>query len=102
MKTDEVGGINLARKLIYYKKSSIKIKVEKRPEGFCYINKDLDLLYYPKDDANFMEDFQKHIKELTYNFHANMEAEAKKTGFKKKYSLIKKIESNIDCFQFNK
>jgi len=102
MKSDEVGGINLARKLIYYAKTNIKIKVKKGPLGFSYTNKDLGLEYYPKDSSRILEDFQNQIRFLVNNFYDNIEAESKNSGFKKKFSLMKKIESNIDCFQFNK
>lgn len=96
---DSIGSFNLANKLILYSKDTIKIRVENTPEGVRFINKDLELEYYPSDIFNCSEEFMEVIESLIKEFYVHIDNELHKKNFKKKLSLIKKIEKNRNIFE---
>lgn len=99
MDIEKVGSLNLARRLIKNKRDKIKIKVEETNRGLKFTNNDLDFEYYPSNPYDCSEEFLNEIEKSIKNFYDNIDEELKKSTFKKKYSLIKKIEGNKDIFQ---
>lgn len=96
---DSTGSLNLARKLIKYNKDAIKIMTISTPEGIKFINNDIGLEYCPVNPYDCAEEFAGKIKILIKSFYDNIDTECQNSGFNKKYSLIKKIQSHEDIFE---
>lgn len=86
------GSLNLARKLIKYKNTKIKIKAENTENGLKFINKDLEFEYYPDNPYDCLDEFKEKINVLIKDFYDNISIEYKKVNFKKKLGFIKKLE----------
>ena len=99
MSIEEVGGINVARKLIKYKNSLIKLKISEVPEGTKFINKELGLEYLVEKNQEQNDMLRKEITETVDVFYNNMNTEIHTESFKQKYSLIKKLESAEDVLK---
>lgn len=99
MDIEKAGSFNLARKLIKYSKDTIKIRVEETHKGVRFINKEIDLEYYPENPYDCMDEFMKELDKIIKNFYVNIEEESKKPNYRKKLSLIKKLESNKNVFE---
>jgi len=95
MNIEEVGSLNLSKKLIQYKNETIKIKVDTTPEGLKFSNADLGLEFYPANPFDCREEFKNALKKLINDFYENMNMQLKNKQFKKKYSLIKKLDDNM-------
>lgn len=99
MDIEKVGSFNLARKLIKYSKDNIKVKVQETPKGVRFINKEIGLEYYPSNPYDCMDEFMEEIDKIIKNFYANIDEESKADNFRKRLSLIKKLESNKNAFE---
>lgn len=99
MNIERLGSLNLARRLIKYNSDTIKIEVQNTGEGIKFINKDIELELLPKDPFNCADEFRVQIDKIIKDFYYNKAAEAEKPGFKKKFSLIKKLEEHKDIFE---
>ena len=93
---EEVGSHNISRKLIKYKNDLVKLKIKGTPEGIKYINSELGIEFSPMHNYGDPDKLRIIIKEVINNFYKNMDSEMLKKTFKKKYSLIKKLETNED------
>lgn len=93
------GSLNLARKIVKYNKDSIKIKVENTREGLKFTNKELGFEFYPQNPYDCLNEFMEQIDITIKDFYDNIDMESKNIGFKKKYSMIKKIENNKNIFE---
>lgn len=96
---EEAGSLNLSRKIMKYNKDSIKIKVENTGKGIKFINKELGFEFYPENPYDCLNEFMEYIDNTIKDFYENIEVESKNSGFKKKYSMIKKIEGNKNVFE---
>lgn len=96
---ERAGSLNLARKLIKYKNDKIKIIVEKTESGVKFVNKDLGFEYTPLDPYNCGDEFKEKIACRIRSFYDNINMEARKTTFKKRLSLVKKLEGRKDIFE---
>lgn len=95
MDIDSLGGLNLARKLINYDNSRIKIKVTKSTEGMWLSNKLIDLNCYITYEDNPLEKLKDEIRMITQNIkEAAIQSERKE--FQKRMSIIKKLQSSED------
>jgi putative transposase len=99
MDIDSTGSLNLARKLIKYNKDAIKIITVSSPEGIKFVNDDIGFEYCPGNPYDCEEEFREKISSLIKSFYDNIEMESKKSGFMKKYSMIKKLEEHEDLFE---
>lgn len=99
MDIESAGSLNLAKKLIKYKESSIKIYVQNTEKGLKLWNDLMDFEYYPDNPYNCAEGFIRKIDEYIDNFYSNIQNESKDPGFKKKLSLIKKIQADRNVFE---
>lgn len=95
---DIAGSINLAGKLIKYNNQKIKIKAVTTEKGLRFVNEDLGLDFEPQNPYNCIDEFTEKLHELIENFYINMELESKSSSFKKKYSLIKKLEQDKSLY----
>lgn len=97
MDIERAGSLNLARKLVTYRKDALKVRAFKTPEGVKFINEDIGLEFNPSSPEECMEEFKGEIQRIIKDFYENMTNGIKDRNFKKKYSLIKKLEqsSNI-------
>jgi putative transposase len=91
-----LGSLNVARKLNHHSKGTLKIKVEKTAKGVKFTNKVLGLEFHPTDPYNCMDEFSQEIKKIMQDFYSNIHNNAKDKEFKKKYSLIKKLQEAED------
>lgn len=92
MNIHELGSLNLARKLIQYGTGAIKIKIDKTPKGFRFVNKDLELDFLISDPQDYVQEFRQEIDKYIRLFYKDMNNAAKDKSFKKKFSLIRRIE----------
>ncbi|MDP4177378.1 MAG: zinc ribbon domain-containing protein [Bacillota bacterium] len=96
---EKAGSFNLSQRLIKYNNDSIKIKVEETPKGVRFINEDIDFELYPSNPYNCLDEFYEEFERVINNFYINIDIEAKQTNFKKKLSLIKKLQVNKNAFE---
>lgn len=96
MNIERLGSFNLARRLNQHRNGTIKIIVEKNSNGIRLKNPILGLNYSPENPNYCMEEFRDEIKRIISEFYDNIHRHAQHKDFKKKYSLIKKIESTQD------
>lgn len=96
MDVENAGSLNLAQKLIQYKSESIKISIVNTPHGLKFTNDDLGLEYYPSNPYDCIEEFRIELKRLIDDFYKSMNMQAKDKQFKKRYSLIKKLDEHIN------
>ncbi len=99
LQIEEVGSINLAMKLSKYSKAAIKIKSENTGRGIMLTNEDLGLscLLENADFANKQLIFE--INKIIKSFYENINFERSQKGFNKKYSIIKKIQSQSNVIE---
>lgn len=97
---EKAGSLNLAKRLIKNSKDTIKIKAENTIEGFKLTNEELGFEFYPANPYDCVKEFKEEIDKYIKKFYDNIDIESKSENFKKRYSLIKKIEANKDVFQF--
>lgn len=97
-----VGSNNISRKLIKYKNDSVKLKTKGTKDGIKYINSELGIEFSPMDNHGDNEKLRNTINEVINDFYKNMDSEMRKKTFKKKYSLIKKLETNDDVLKIIK
>lgn len=95
MDIEKVGSLNLAKRLIKYNKDTVKIIVETTLEGIKFTNKDLNFVYFPSNPYDCADEFKKEIDNTIKTFYDNIESESMDENFKKKFSIIKKIESSM-------
>lgn len=96
MDIEALGSLNIARKLLRYSTGLLKVHVEKNGLGVRFTNKDLGLDFSPSNPMDCMEEFRGEIKKLIDEFYEKMNTLPKDRIFKKKYSLVKKIEEEQD------
>lgn len=96
---EEIGSNNLSRKLIKYKNDLVKVKVEGTTEGIKYINSDLGIEFSSKNNYSDNDKLRNKINAVIKDFYINMDSEKRKKTFKKKFSFIKKLETNDDVLK---
>lgn len=94
MNIEKVGSLNLAKRIIKYNSDMIKIYVEKTARGIRFINKELDFEYYPLNPYDCAAEFSEEIEKIIKNFYNNINEESQKKNYRRKLSMIKKIENN--------
>lgn len=94
MDIEKAGSINLAKRLLKYNNDTVKIQVETTEKGVKFTNRDLEFEFYPSNPYNCADEFREEINYVVERFYSNIKAEVKKKNYKKKLSIIKKIESN--------
>ncbi len=96
MDIEQLGSLNLARRLNQHHQGTVKVKLENTPKGVKFTNKILGLNYYANHSNHCMDEFWDEIERIIQDFRTNIEEHTKHKDFKKKYSLIKKLESAED------
>jgi len=99
VEVEKAGPMNLSRRLIKYENHKIKIIVENTDRGLKFTNRELDFEFYPVNPYDCVNEFTEEIEKTIKNFYDNIDIEAKRTSFKKRYNLIKKIEKNKNAFE---
>ena len=99
MDIENAGSLNLARRLIKYKNDRIKINVENTRYGLKFTNKELEFEFYPENPYDCVDEFTGKIDKMIKDFYDNINVEYRKLNFKKKLSLIKKIDGRRDNFE---
>jgi putative transposase len=99
MDINMVGSLNLAGRLINYSKDKIKIIVEDTDKGVKFTSKELGLEYYPTNPYDCLDEFMEVIDSIIHEFYDNIDVNRKNEGFKRRLSLIKKIEANKNIFE---
>ncbi len=93
---ERLGSFNIARRLNQHRSGTIKIKMERTIKGIKLKNQILGLDYSPANPNHCMDEFRDEIKRIISEFYDNIHKHAEHKNFKKKYSLIKKIENTED------
>lgn len=96
---DKAGSLNLARRLLQYNNEKIKIIVESTESGIRFINKDLNLEYCPANPFNCYDEFIKVLDDVVEKFYININLEKESKNYKRKLSIIKKLEANKNNFE---
>lgn len=91
---EKAGSINLARKLIHYSNEKIPIIVKNIDKRIAFINEEIGLEYYPANPFDCQAEFMKEIDNVIARFYENIALEKQKENYKKKLSLIKRLEAN--------
>ncbi len=92
MDIDKLGSLNLARKLIDYNNSKIKINIKRVENGIFFKNKILGLNYFVSYSENQLGQLKNEIQEIIEETKRIVTAQNKK-AFSARISLIKKLES---------
>lgn len=95
MEIDNLGSLNLARKLINYSYSTIKIKVFKTPEGAWFTNKLLGLNYFIPNTEDQLQKLKEEIQRIVEGIKNSIK-DSNRKGLGKKISIIKKFDSSED------
>lgn len=99
---EEAASINLAKIINKYNKDFIKIKLENTSSGIILTNEELGLNILVKDEIDYYSILENEIKKIVTYFKENLDTERKNVGFKKKYSIIKKLEDQEDISKYIK
>lgn len=102
MDIEKLGSLNISKKLLKYNKDAIKVKAVNTKEGIKFINEELDLEFYPKDPFDCAAEFLEKIQEMIKKFYDKISLESQKLNFKRKYSLIKKLEQHKEMLEIIK
>ena len=95
MEIENLGSLNLARKIIEYSCSKIKIKVTKKPEGVIFTNKLIGLNFSIPNNENQLERLREEIERLVEDINNSIKgARGKEIG--EKISIIKKFVGSED------
>jgi len=99
MGIEELGSLNLARKLIRYGKSRIKVKVAVTPGGARFTSKLIGLDCFIPHDENQPEVLRQEIQRLLEDMRQNREVGEILRGneYKRRSSLLKKFGRSADC-----
>lgn len=96
---ENLGSLNLARRLMDNRKKTIRITVERTSAGLKFINKDLGLdcsICLQQDIPGILAS---EIEKVIKDFYMNISVESKSDGFNKKYSLVKRLEQCDDIME---
>ena len=99
---EKVGSNNISRKLIKYGNDTVKLKLKDTTKGVRYINRELGIEFSPMGNYGDDDKLRRTINEVINDFYKNMDSEMREKTFKKKYSLIKKLETNDDVLKIIK
>lgn len=94
IEVEKAGSINLARKLIHYSSEKILIIVKKTNKGIVFINEEIGLKYYPTNPFDCQKEFMEAIDKIVTDFYDNLSLEKESENYKKKLSLIKRLEAD--------
>lgn len=92
MEVEKLGSLNLAKKLIDYNNSTIKIKVSRTSGGVWFTNSLLELDYFVPYDENPPEKLREELKSIISDIKNSIKAPEDK-NMSRKLSIIKKFES---------
>lgn len=77
----------------------MKIIVEHTNKGVKFTNKELAMEYYPTNPFDCIDEFMEVIDKIIKEFYNNIDKNRKQADFKRRLSLIKKIEVNKNIFE---
>lgn len=100
MDIDVLGSLNLARKLIDYNSSKVKIKVTKADDGIVFTNKILGLHCFSSYGENQSERLKNDIQKIIFSEAdetSNSKSSAVKMSLKKK---LKSVENFMDFIEY--
>jgi putative transposase len=93
---EQLGSINVARKLIEYNKTTIKMNAEVIGDKVRVSNSILEVEFILEHDMLFFERLVEELKKIVENFDKNRLPFTKEDNLKKKLSLMKKIQNAED------
>lgn len=93
---DELGSINVARKLKEYDKTTIKMNAQVIGDKVKLSNKLLEMEFILDYNMMLFEQLAEELKKRVENFEKNIDFYRKDSSFKIKLSLIKKIKNAVD------
>lgn len=96
---ENIGSLNLARKIPRYKHDGILIKVKKTLEGNYFTNKNLELNFCTRNFKDEMSALRNEIYRIIQDTKCYEEANAYSKEYKQKLSIIKKLEKNEDFME---
>ena len=97
---ESLGSFNLAQKLYEYRAGALKVKIERVGKRCIRFKNDiLDLDLYVDVSADYREEFINEINRIIREFYDNIGSCIRNSHFKKKYSLIKKIQEEGDILK---
>lgn len=93
---DELGSINVARKLKEYDKTTIKMNAKVSDDKVIVSNKLLDIEFVLDYNMLLFEKLSEELKNWAESYEKNIVFNIKDDNFKKRISLIKKINNAVD------
>jgi putative transposase len=96
---ETLGSLNLARKLCEYKSGALKVKIERTEGGTRFTNDILELDLYVNKSEDYQKEFVNEVNRIIREFYDNIGSYTKNSDFRKKYSLIKKIQEENDILK---
>lgn len=101
---EEIGSLNLSRRLIQYSRMPLKIKAEKSEDGIRFMNNDIGLDYRTSNLKGCMMELEDElkirinsVKEELVSQKGHMDKDCRK-----KWSLVKKLDGQVDLLKFIK
>jgi putative transposase len=96
MEVEKAGSEILAKKILKYNGDKIKVHVDNSDGKITFVNKELEFEFNPENPYDCTEQFKESLSKLIKDFYFDINKENEQPNFKKKYSLIKKLESASD------
>lgn len=96
---ENLGSLNLSRRLIDNGNKAIKIKAERTPSGVKLINSDLGLECVISSPQEINGMLAAEINRTVKEFYDNIQIESTSKNFNKKYSLIKRLQQCEDVLE---
>lgn len=96
MDIDKAGSLNLAKKLFQYQRDKLIFKVVNVQNSVEFVNDELEFKLRPENPFDCAEEFRAALRSHIENFIGRYNEEKTKPGFKKKLSMIKKLEKSDD------
>lgn len=93
---DDLGSLNVARKVIKYRNDSVKIKAEVLNGGVNFKLDQLGFECHLSEDANMMENLKQQLKMGIDAFEEEKTHLLKDKNFNVKYSIVKKLKDKSD------
>lgn len=95
---EKTGSLNLSKKLIKYSKDKIIFKAVNVQNSVEFVNNDLEFTLRPENPFDCADELKAALDNLIESFHDNFSTEKQHVNFKKKISMIKKLEHSQNYF----
>ncbi len=98
MEIDKLGSLNLARKLIAYRASKIRVKVSKTEDGVVFTNRILGLELFSGYRENQLNRLKNEIERIIQSAEGESKASSERAQVRK-MSVLRKMKSAVDFME---